>query len=613
MNVTNSLGIINVRDFGAYGDGKHDDTQAFVQAMEACNYQKMLYIPSGEYVIKDTILCKATRISGETMHSDSGTRGTKLLWRPSVVADLKPCILIEEGDRIVVEHFSISGNENYARNRIEDYINKEGFDAQDYSMLVTGSCGIMVTKKANAIFRKIKTERVKAGMVWNNETGHISAHECMLGGLVGLFIANNSGDFFITDGEINGVFSCILLGRSGCNLRMETVHMGFAPYGIFQVEYPRGSRNGLYFCKFEDVSWERIGECCIKLLPNVLSLETTITGFGLSWSLADYDLAGQGWQSFCMPPSLVPDPQRYALDLGVVENCRFLTETYGGAFPSPYNPNAKTARIRRLQGVNNLTGLFGWSGRSSPDLVEIVDRSDDARHLSSLSLLYDEVQSWYQQPLAAGQLLNTDHSKWAVYDGLLEIADSYPDPLPEEVYKYYGDYGLQPVVYKIMSLGSKNPQVNIPFLGISNLSATKFKRSVNVRSFVLSPSGAQVWYRIRLQDKDKAVRYLYNTYTPTGKQTWQQIRLQHKRPDPVWDASYTHLIIRFHSTTEPFYFLMPMASEDVLRPYSPFKHPNVHEDFEITKPDKGIILRSPDGSRWRILIDNNGALSAQKL
>lgn len=608
--MTNTLGIINVRDFGAYGDGKHDDTQAFVKAMEACNYQKMLYIPAGDYVIKDTILCKATRISGENLYSDSGTRGTRLLWRPTAVTDLKPCLLIDEGDRIVIEHFAISGNENYARNRLEDYISKEGFDAQDYSMFVTGTSGIMVSKNACPIFRNIKCDRVKAGMVWDNNSGHISAHECILGGLIGLFIAHNSGDYFISDGTINGVFTCVLLGRSGCNLRMVRVHLGFSPYGIFQVEYPRGGRTGLYSCILEDVRWEKIGECCIKLLPNVLTWETTITGFGLSWTLADYSLAGKNWQSFCMPPSLVPDPQRYALDLGIVENCRFLTETFGGVFPSPHNANAKSARIHRLKGINDLTGLMGWYGRSSLDLVDIVERDDDARHLSLKTLLYEEVQSWYQHPVAAGQLLDVNDEQWEVQNGQLEIAASTPGPLPEKVYKYYG---VEPVVYKITPISDKNPQVNIPFTGWSDLTATKYKRSVNVRAFVLSPSGAQARYTVRLVDKDKKVKYVYGTYSTRENQDWQEIILQQKMPLPEYDARYTHLIINFFSTTEPFYFLTPMASEDVLRPYSAYRHPNIGDDLEIVAPDKGIILRSPDGSRWRITVDNKGALSTKKL
>ena len=33
-------------------------------------------------------------------------------------------------------------------------------------------------------------------------------------------------------------------------------------------------------------------------------------------------------------------------------------------------------------------------------------------------------------------------------------------------------------------------------------------------------------------------------------------------------------------------------------------------DVEITDTTKGVILKSPDGSRWRITIDNTGALNS---
>jgi hypothetical protein len=36
-------------------------------------------------------------------------------------------------------------------------------------------------------------------------------------------------------------------------------------------------------------------------------------------------------------------------------------------------------------------------------------------------------------------------------------------------------------------------------------------------------------------------------------------------------------------------------------------------DIEITDPSKGIILHSPDDSRWRITIDNDGVLTVTGL
>jgi Pectate lyase superfamily protein len=54
----NSGGVINVRDFGAKGDGITDDTQAFKAAIERdeiANQGKIIYVPNGTYLVSDTI------------------------------------------------------------------------------------------------------------------------------------------------------------------------------------------------------------------------------------------------------------------------------------------------------------------------------------------------------------------------------------------------------------------------------------------------------------------------------------------------------------------------------------------------------------------------------
>ena len=50
-------GHLNVRDFGAVGDGKKDDTAAFVAAMKAAGSTggNTVFIPPGNYLIHDTL------------------------------------------------------------------------------------------------------------------------------------------------------------------------------------------------------------------------------------------------------------------------------------------------------------------------------------------------------------------------------------------------------------------------------------------------------------------------------------------------------------------------------------------------------------------------------
>ncbi|MBM7652568.1 glycosyl hydrolase family 28-related protein [Neobacillus cucumis] len=63
----NNTYIKNVKtDFGASGDGRTDDTKAFQKALAYAETQKVsLFIPSGKYVIKDTLTSEPLKISGD--------------------------------------------------------------------------------------------------------------------------------------------------------------------------------------------------------------------------------------------------------------------------------------------------------------------------------------------------------------------------------------------------------------------------------------------------------------------------------------------------------------------------------------------------------------------
>lgn len=72
LNVVGST-IFNVREFGAKGDGVTDDTPAVLQAIGKCMVDGgVLYIPSGEYVIRSSLIFKSNNhytISGDGMNS----------------------------------------------------------------------------------------------------------------------------------------------------------------------------------------------------------------------------------------------------------------------------------------------------------------------------------------------------------------------------------------------------------------------------------------------------------------------------------------------------------------------------------------------------------------
>jgi hypothetical protein len=67
------------RDFGALGDGQTDDTGAIqrtIDAAAAASGDTIAYLPSGNYVIKQTL-----KISGQRFSVGGSGWGTKLLWR----------------------------------------------------------------------------------------------------------------------------------------------------------------------------------------------------------------------------------------------------------------------------------------------------------------------------------------------------------------------------------------------------------------------------------------------------------------------------------------------------------------------------------------------------
>jgi len=61
----------NVRDFGAMGDGQHDDTAAIRHALEM--HDGVLHFPRGEYVVSQTIVIALQDVGRTTIHGTGGT------------------------------------------------------------------------------------------------------------------------------------------------------------------------------------------------------------------------------------------------------------------------------------------------------------------------------------------------------------------------------------------------------------------------------------------------------------------------------------------------------------------------------------------------------------
>ena len=74
---------VNVKDFGAVGDGEHDDTQAFIDAIEACKEETAVLIPTGRYKITKQIVIEKDSIvlRGEDMYRS-------VIWMPKYLTEV---------------------------------------------------------------------------------------------------------------------------------------------------------------------------------------------------------------------------------------------------------------------------------------------------------------------------------------------------------------------------------------------------------------------------------------------------------------------------------------------------------------------------------------------
>jgi hypothetical protein len=587
--------------FGAAGNGSTDDTTAFKRAMDACNFRRTLYIPSGAYMIRDTITNKASRIAGETFYMDGGRQGTRLLWRPTELTDLKPCLLINQGSDIQVENLTVEGGEPYTVRQLGQVINKSLMEKQDYAMFAPGSAGITVAGKATATFQGVKTGSLKAGIVCDNDVGHISFLQCNLAGMCGVFIRHNTGDFFFMDGKITGTFSGILLGRSGINCSMKRMHMGFSPYGFYQVNLNRGGLNGLNSCQLEDVRFERTGECAIKLLPNTGITDSTIKGFGLSWSVIHDDKTG--WYT-ALPDELAPaeGKQKYVIDVGSIGNSNILDEHYGGVFRSPYRPDSRTLRAQRIFGFNDLSGI-------PLDYADIGSVTEDAYANVNRRTLLQEFEYQDHSPVRSGQLLKEPENpkSWKVYNGTVSLLTDWseiPVPITERMRRYYGDR-LQ--VIKIVPNGKGNPKLVLDFVDYPN---TNYSNELSFRFFGFSVGYFQ---SSLMGNAQGATKYLYTGYArPQGK-GWAESFAHNQRFEPMGQTTYQALVINVFDQTNPSYITVPMVTMKAEVPYSPTKHASIDGDLELAINGAGLLLRSSGGKLFRVTVNDDGILNIRQM
>lgn len=80
---SDSCDVVNVAEYGARGDGTHDDTQAFHAAVEAAAQQrKNIYVPIGTYSVSETIVLDKMSMNGPTVSAWVGDENVHM---PSII------------------------------------------------------------------------------------------------------------------------------------------------------------------------------------------------------------------------------------------------------------------------------------------------------------------------------------------------------------------------------------------------------------------------------------------------------------------------------------------------------------------------------------------------
>lgn len=606
---------INVKWFGAVGDGRADDTAAFQAAMAKCDKRYKLFVPAGDYRIRQTIENNSRGIYGVGSYIDGGQMGTRIIWDPiDTTTDLLPCIRIQNsGIKAVFEDFGVYGVSKYNPKELSKWINKDLYEQSLYEMFAVGSAAIEVAGAATPIFRNIATAGVKVGQLLNSNNGHVSSYECSWNGLIGVYCRLNTGDYFYQGGGISGSFCGVLLGtiltaghRGGFNAFLHRVHLGFAPYAIYQCidggldDYNRVASvvglSGIYM----NSMFEQCGEAAIKLLTKSFTSNLRIFGFGFSWSTLSFSGNNSSWE-FSMPDGL-KDPsekQQYAAWFGTITDPAIINDDLGMLKKSTSPGALGTAYIDTLTGDKEsiLTGL-GPSGTVIRRKVTPLYRNAD------LQARMQEREHRTLMPVSAPNLLQNPEvlTNWIVSNCTLSLVtpDQVPIPITNEMKQVIGG---QPSILRITPNGVNSPSIRIRFNAPTLPYRGDADRNLAMQYFILEtehePSST---YRSIGRISAQNAEYIFN-----DSLTWRTRGWKHLRGREL--ASKTGLLYEFSIGGLPnigeIYIAGVMVTWDHIGSYSPYSHSYMTDSLEIGGSGNGIVLTdSVTGGRYKLTVAN---------
>lgn len=587
---------------------EHDDTLPLRRAFATAGTTGKVQLPPGVYPVWDTIVCQAAAFAGEGEAT--------LLFKPYASYDLKPCLEISRTNTVVTGIGIGSGREAYSLNA-PTWADPALFAGQNYDMFVTGSCGIRIVGTARPSFRGIRISSLKAGVLLDNDVGHVYFYDCMLSGLIGVYCRRNAGDYYFEGCDITGTFCGVLFGvkpyanhNGGFGAQFNRVHMGFSPYSIYQAiddsdVYGSASTVIGLSCIFNTVQHEQIGEAAIKLLPKSESKIRVTGGFGLSWSLHTYSSPRQGWQ-FALPDSLMPADKRqqYAAWFGILRDSDVPRGSVTGNLRPSSAPGALgSTRIEKLAATSDLDGL-------TPDYTTVVTKEPYVEINLNAGTLYRDRTNRGFNPVGRGNLLQNpeDPASYKVTGGRLSAASpgtfaSLGGAVSEEL-------GSSPVILQFTpSSQAAAPCLIQILLAKAPYVAPAVPLSLSLWTYTDSLSGINV--KLNATDLGTTVNRIFYNQTVYPKGAWTKITGVDGTPI---DGSVAFQMMSIELPRDrPTYFAGLMVSEGPLAAYSPRYHISADDDIELVRPGDGLILTSPGGKRYRLTVDDQGRINLAPL
>lgn len=585
--------------FGAKGDGVTDDTQAFKHAMMVCYKKRTVLLGAKAYRIRETIENNSRGIKGTSKYIDSGNAGTRLIWDPTnLTIDLQPCIRISDsGAGAEFIDFAVNGIISYNTRQLAQHIDKAQFEQNKYAMFAVGYTAIEVAGAATPIFRNIQTSKCKVGLLLNSDKGHITSYDCNWAGLIGVYCKKNTEDYFFLGGGITGAFACVMLGTSlisnhygGMSVTMIRVHLGFAPYGFYQVidsdNYDSvGSVSGLA-CYMLSTRFERCGEAAIKLLPKSKTGGINISGFGFTWSPLDYpDETTMGGWVCPLPDELLArdQKQKYAVWLGTVGDKVIINnQDAGGVYKSSVTGALGSAYIDVFDGDADILGL---------DPANTVIRRKIPKYVVAKKDLETSLRKRSSSPFGFGNVMKDPElaTSWGLVGtgtGTLQTINSAEAPAftsdmltyihpNTKVLKYTPDgTNAQTIAY----YGNTNP------MEFSN-------REVCVEFYIYANKNS---FRASLVCNTVS---LYDHTHSMPVNTWFHVVCRGLQSNNLRYVSIGGLL-----ATSPTYITGMRVSFNDPVPYAPYSHAHTREPIETT--DGLILTDTATGFRHKVTIAN---------